>query len=138
MDSCINVFIVEDSAILRERLDRTISDIPHVTIVGSADNASGAIEQLTDTQPDVIILDIHLRQSSGFQVLQQVKSHTHSPCVIVLTNYSYPQYRAKYMQAGADYFFDKSVEMDQMVQVIKTLAAQGPDAPQRKDLGARL
>jgi two-component system chemotaxis response regulator CheB len=79
MDYPIKVFVVEDSAILRERLDRTISSIPHVTIIGCADNAPGAIEQLRHIHPHVIILDIHLRESSGYQVLQEVKSHTESP-----------------------------------------------------------
>ena len=57
MDYPIKVFVVEDSAILRERLDRTISSIPHVTVIGCADNASGAIEQ-RHIHPHVIILNI--------------------------------------------------------------------------------
>lgn len=127
MKSCLNVFLVEDSAVLRERLKQLISAIPHVSITGFADNASGAIEQIAKSPPDVIVLDIQLKQSSGYEVLQQVKRRNAGPYVIVLTNYSYPQYRAKYMQAGADYFFDKSVEMDRLVHVIHLLASHSPN-----------
>jgi hypothetical protein len=41
--------------------------------------------------------------------------------VIVLTNYAYPQYRDRFLASGADYFFDKSAELDQMLQALDSL-----------------
>lgn len=114
----MNVFLVEDSTLLRERLIRTLTGIHGVQISGSADTAEEAIELIQQKNPDAIILDIRLRQGTGFQVLQSVKVRGRPPLVIVLTNFAYQQYRNKYLDAGADFFFDKSNEFDQVVTVL--------------------
>jgi DNA-binding NarL/FixJ family response regulator len=123
----MRVFIVEDSDALRERLNRAISSLPHVEVIGSADNAMDAVAQIPKASPDVVILDIRLNQSSGFQVLRDLKTETTRPTIIVLTNYPYPQYRTRYLQAGADYFFDKSTGMDQVVHVLESLPPRTPN-----------
>lgn len=114
----MNVFVVEDSSLLRERLIRTLTGITGVKIAGYSDTAEEAVQLIQDKHPDAIILDIRLRQGTGFQVLQAVKTRGKPPLVIVLTNFAYPQYRTKYLEAGADYFFDKSNEFDQVVVVL--------------------
>lgn len=125
----MRVFIVEDSQALRERLSRTISSIPGVEVIGFADNAVDALERIPQGKPDVLVLDIRLRDSRGFDVLSSIKLQMPSPTVIVLTNFPYPQYRARYMQAGADYFFDKSTEIDQVVRVLQSMLHQPTKAP---------
>jgi DNA-binding NarL/FixJ family response regulator len=114
----MNVFVVEDSSLLRERLIRTLSNISGVEVCGFSDAADEAIQLIDQSHPDAIILDIRLRQGSGFQVLQKVKTPGKPPLVIILTNFAYPQYRKRYLDAGADFFFDKSNEFDQVVLVL--------------------
>ena len=114
----MNVFVVEDSSLLRERLIRTLTGISGVEVCGFSDTAEEAIQLIEQSHPDAVILDIRLREGSGFQVLQKVKSPGKSPLVIILTNFAYPQYRKRYMEAGADFFFDKSNEFDQVVLVL--------------------
>ena len=58
---------------------------------------------------------------SGIDVLREIKQNNQTPLVIVLTNYPYPQYRRKCMDAGADFFFDKSTEFDKVTEVLKQL-----------------
>jgi len=120
----MKIFIVEDSSALRERLSRTISSIPDVEVIGFADNAPEAVDRIAETKPNLVILDCRLHDSTGVEVLRQIKAHGQGPTAIVLTNYPYPQYRTRYLQAGADYFFDKSTELDQAVRVIQSLAHQ--------------
>lgn len=114
----MNVFVVEDSSLLRERLIRTLMGIEGVEVAGHSDTAEEAIQLIQSVHPDAIILDIRLRQGTGFQVLQAIKQKGKPPLVIVLTNFAYPQYRNKYIEAGADYFFDKSNEFDQVVVIL--------------------
>lgn len=114
----MNVFVVEDSSLLRERLIRTVTSIPGIEVTGYSDTAEEATHMIQELRPDAIILDIRLRQGTGFQVLQAIKAPGKPPIVIVLTNFAYPQYRKKYMDAGADFFFDKSNEFDQVVVVL--------------------
>lgn len=117
----MNVFVVEDSSLLRERLIRTLTSIKGVQVTGYADTAEEATQLIQKLAPDAVILDIRLRQGTGFQVLQAVKARGQPPVIIVLTNFAYPQYRKKYLDAGADYFFDKSNEFDQVVIVLNKI-----------------
>jgi DNA-binding NarL/FixJ family response regulator len=117
----MKVLIVEDSLPLRERLIHSIQNVPGVQVGGFADSAEEAISQINRVQPDVVVLDIRLRQGTGYEVLRAVKKPGEPPIVIVLTNFAYPQYRKKYMDGGAEFFFDKSNEFDQVVTVLEDL-----------------
>lgn len=122
----MQVFIVEDSNSLRQRLSQIVSNIPNVEVIGSAGNADEAINRILGTPPDAIILDIRLNQSNGLQVLRAIKSAIPGSSIIILTNYPYPQYKKKFMDAGADYFFDKSTELDETIGVLRKLSHYYP------------
>jgi two-component system, NarL family, response regulator DevR len=117
----MNLFIVENSNYLRERLARLVSRRQGVQVVGHAANARDAIDEIRQLKPDVVLLDIRLDQGSGLDVLKQIKTRGQPPVVIVLTNYAYPQYRERFLSSGADYFFDKSTELDLMLQALDLL-----------------
>lgn len=120
----MRVFVAEDSATLRERLMEMISEIQGIEPVGSAADAASAISLIREMHPDVVLLDIQLQQSSGYQVLKDIKSRDDdSITIIVFTNFAYPQYQRKYMEAGADYFFDKSTQFDEVTKVLERLSS---------------
>lgn len=117
----MKVFIVENSPLVQQRLARIVSDLGGMRVVGEAATAADAVERIGETQPAVVLLDIQLDQGTGYDVLEKVKVPSQRPVVIVLTNYPYPQYRKKYLEGGADYFFDKSTELGSVIDVLKTL-----------------
>lgn len=117
----MKVFIVDDSLVLRERLEEMLSDLPATEIVGYAQDVSGAITSIKELNPDVVILDIRMPGGSGIDVLQDIKKDNQTPVVIMLTNYPYPQYRKKCMDLGADFFFDKSTEFEKITAVFKQM-----------------
>ncbi len=119
----IRVLIVDDSALIRERLKTMLSEIAGVEIVGEAEDKMEAIASNDRLHPDVAILDIRLPKGNGIGVLQHIKRDTPSVIVIMLTNYPYPQYRRKCMEAGADFFFDKSTEFEKVPEVLMKLTA---------------
>lgn len=131
----MNVFIVDDSDILRERLRSILSDIKRVRIVGEAEDAIAAKEFLQGNTPDVVILDIRMPKGSGIDLLEMIKREKPSITVIVLTNYPYPQYRKRCMELGAEYFLDKSTEFDRLSDVfhqIITGSKNNGKKPQRR------
>ncbi len=117
----MNVFIVENSKFLRERLMRLLSQQRAIEVIGSAATPAQAVQEIRRLQPDVVLLDIRLDGGNGLQVLEQIKKDRNAPVVIVLTNYPYPQYRARYLASGADYFFDKSTELNLLLDVLQQL-----------------
>jgi DNA-binding NarL/FixJ family response regulator len=117
----MKVFIVDDSALVRERIITMISEHPGIEITGQAENAQEAINSIRKLKPDVAILDIRMPGGNGIEVLRNIKKNNSAPTVIILTNYPYPQYRKKCIEAGADFFFDKSTEFHKIIEVIKKL-----------------
>lgn len=120
----MRVYVVDDSPLVRERLVSLLSEVDGVQVVGSADNAEEGIAGISITEPDVAILDIRMPSGSGISVLEEIKKRDDSPTVIMLTNYPYPQYRKKCMDAGADYFFDKSSEFYKVTEVLSRMVAE--------------
>lgn len=110
----IKVFIVDDSLIVREHLVTMLDELVGIEIVGQAENVADAISGIRLRQPDVVILDIRMPGGNGIDVLQTIKQYEAAPMVIILTNYPYAGYRQKCLQAGADFFLDKSTEFDQI------------------------
>ncbi len=117
----MKVFIVDDSALVRERIIAMISEDPGIEITGQAKNAQEGINSILKLKPDVVILDIRMPGGNGIEVLKNIKKNSFAPTIIILTNYPYPQYRKKCIEAGADYFFDKSTEFNKIIEVIKKL-----------------
>jgi DNA-binding NarL/FixJ family response regulator len=122
----VKVLIADDSAVVRQRLAELISEIERVEVVSQAGDALEALAAIEETTPDVAILDIRMPGANGIEALAEIKKERPAPVVIMLTNYPYPQYRKKCLDAGADYFFDKSTEFERVVEVIAQLAASVP------------
>jgi DNA-binding NarL/FixJ family response regulator len=115
----MRVFVADDSAPVRERILAILKEIPDVQVVGHAEDSIAARLLITALQPDVVILDINMPGGSGIEVLHEIKQQTPAPTVIMLTNYSQPQYRRRCLDAGADYFFDKSTEFEMIRDVLE-------------------
>ena len=108
----LKVFLVEDSAMIRERLLALLSSVDGVRIVGCAEAADEAIHQILDQRPDTVVLDVNLAQGSGIDVLRALKAAAPEIDVYVLTNFAHPQYRRLCTELGARGFFDKSTEFE--------------------------
>ena len=117
----MRVLIVDDSKIVCKGLQQMLTNIADVEIVGQAHNAPDAIALISDSKPDVVILDIRLPGLNGIDVLKDIRNKKLPIRVIMLTNYPYPQYRKKCKELGADYFFDKVTEIEEIPRVIKEL-----------------
>ncbi len=120
----MKVFLVDDSLAIRQRLTKMLSGLKGVQVIGEAQAASAATHSILQLRPDVVILDLQLVTGTGFDVLKSIKKETSAPTVIVLTNFPYPQYRKKCLDAGADFFFDKSTEFHNIPRVFEQLTQQ--------------
>lgn len=117
----IKVFIADDSRIVREHLVALLDELAGVEIIGQAEMGDQAISAIRRLRPDVVILDIRMPGGSGIEVLETIKQDKTPPTVIILTNYPYPGYRQKCLNAGADFFLDKSTEFDQIPALMARL-----------------
>jgi DNA-binding NarL/FixJ family response regulator len=114
--------IVDDSAMVGERLAAMLAALPEkIQVIGQAQDVPEAIQAIQALKPDAVILDIRMPGGTGLDVLQAVKKDRPDTIVMMLTNYPYPQYRRKCLEAGADFFFDKAAEMDQVPAILQQL-----------------
>jgi two-component system response regulator DevR len=119
----LKVFIVEDSASIRERLTELMGEIDGAAVVGLADTPSDAIAGILNTRPDCVVLDYQLLGGTCVDVLHAVHPKAPSVVFVVLTNHANPQYRRLCLEAGANWFFDKSTEFRKIKGVISGLVS---------------
>lgn len=119
----IRVFLVEDSAAIRERICSWLAGLDGVDLAGEATTAAAAISGILDTHPDAVLLDLHLAQGSGIDVLRTVHPQAPGIVFIVVTNLTNSQYRETCIAAGASHFIDKSTEMDHLSPLLAALVA---------------
>lgn len=120
-DDAMRVLVVDDSAIVGERLASILSEFEEIELLDQVKDGLKAMERIRTLKPDVVILDIGLPGRNGMEILEDVKREKLAPIVMILTNYPYPQYQQRCANAGADFFFDKSIEFDSVPQTFKQL-----------------
>jgi DNA-binding NarL/FixJ family response regulator len=126
----VNVFVVEDAPHVRSRLVAMLRAIPGVDVVGEADSVHGAIDGVSTSRPDTLLLDLQLVDGNGLDVLAAVKPGQPALHVIVLSNLSGSQYRAACLAAGADVFLDKSQEFGRVPAILRGwLGDAAPGSP---------
>jgi DNA-binding NarL/FixJ family response regulator len=69
----LSVLLVEDSEVVADRLRETVLSVPDVELLGTVDSEADAVEALQRLQVDVLVLDLHLRQGTGFGVLRALR-----------------------------------------------------------------
>jgi DNA-binding NarL/FixJ family response regulator len=117
----MKLFIADDSDIIRDRIRGLVSGIQGIEVAGEAADIQGSTTGLLETKPNLVVLDIRMPGGNGLNLLREVKKDPGAPAVIVLTNYPFPEYRSLAARLGADYFFDKSTEFEEVAKVLKGL-----------------
>ena len=130
--SSLKAFIVEDSPVIRENLIAALEELAPVRVVGTAEDEAGAMNWLGRSEHacDLVIIDIFLKQGSGLGVLRAARELHKPMSMIVLSNYATPDMRRKCLSLGASRVFDKSNEIDALIEYCARLAdgETGPGA----------
>lgn len=124
----MRLVIVDDTPIVRERLRDTVHAMDRYQIVGEAGSPAEALAVYERERPDVMILDMKLQNGTGLDVLQTVRKKDLHVRIIVWTNFPYERYRSISKALGADYFFWKATEYDQLLETLRTMSdTSSPD-----------
>ncbi len=118
------IFLVEDSAPVRQRVLEILSAIDGVSAIGSASTADDAERAILEARPDAVLLDIKLAQGSGFDVLRSLRKQAPQIEVYMLSNFAATPYRERAASLGARGFFDKTTEIERLRRTLSERAAQ--------------
>ena len=120
----LKTFVVEDSPVIRDNLIATLEELVPVSVVGTAEDEATAVAWLEHGHHvDLVIIDIFLKRGSGLGVLRDASGLQNGAKLVVLSNYATPDMRRKCLDLGADEVFDKSDEIDALIQYCGRLAA---------------
>jgi len=115
------ILIVDDSSIIIKRVTGIIKDLNNTGTIVHAGNYSRALQLINQFSPQIILLDIHLPDKSGVEVLRHIKENKLPITVIMLTNQSEEYYKTLCKEIGADYFIDKSSGFEEIPGIINSL-----------------
>lgn len=118
------VLVVDDSAVIRQRLVAMLSGLNGVDVVGEAPTAAEALKLACELKPDVVTMDIVMPGASGVEAIEWIRSLDCPPTCIVLTNYPYPAFRARCSELGARYFLNKASEFGLIPEILEEIAKE--------------
>lgn len=120
----VNAFLVEDASSIRETLVEAMEEIAPLKFIGQADSESSATDWLQKHPHDwdLAIIDLFLAQGTGFGVLRQCQNRLPHQKAVVLTDYCQRSLLLHCLELGADAVFDKSQEVDKLVEFCKVHA----------------
>jgi DNA-binding NarL/FixJ family response regulator len=114
----MKIFLVEDSLVARGQLAAMLASIPGAQLVGYADAATPAIREILALRPELVLLDVHLAEGSGFDVLNGVHSNAPEIDFCMLTSFTAEPYRRLAAQLGASAVFDKNREIERVRDLV--------------------
>jgi DNA-binding NarL/FixJ family response regulator len=117
----LRVLLVEDSKVLLERLTEAIRQMADVHLIGTAETEAAAVAVVNREPVDVIILDLHLSQGTGFGVMRALATTQWKPRIVVLTNYDLPEYKKTAFALGATHFLDKARDCGRLHEVLNEI-----------------
>ncbi|HQZ02135.1 MAG TPA: response regulator [Thauera sp.] len=118
----LRIVLVEDSAMLRAMLRDMLDELDGVGVVAEAEDEPGALAAIEQFRPDLTIIDLELRKGNGMGVLRHLQAEPERfgrPRAVVFSNYGHDPVRSRCQQLGAERFFDKSFQLDELIDFIQ-------------------
>ena len=119
----IRVLICDDQAIARHGLQMILSSSPEIEIVGEAQDGQAAIDKVTETNPDIVLMDLKMPGVNGVQATRAIRRAFPSVQILVLTTYDDDEWVFDAIRAGANGYLLKDAPPQQLLGAIRNMAA---------------
>ena len=120
----MEILIVDDSDAIQNSLKKMIQVLDSDSIIHSVSNITDAKEILETINPVVVITDIRMPNGNGFELLEFINKNHEALKTIMITNYTYPQYKKKALKLGVDHFLSKTNELDKLIPILSSISLQ--------------
>jgi two-component system response regulator NreC len=119
----IRLLLVDDHAVVRIGLRMLLESEPDIEIVGEADSAGRALDQVTQLKPDLVLMDIGLPDLSGIDASRNIKRLSPETAIVALTIHEDEEYFFKMLEAGASGYVPKRAAPEELLTAIRAAAA---------------
>ncbi|MHC8401572.1 response regulator [Pseudomonas sp. MDT1-17] len=121
----IRVALVDDHALVRDGIKALLAVMAPLEVVGEAENGADAIEMVGRCQPDLLLVDISLKDMNGLELTRVLRSQYPSLKVLVLSMYDNNEYVSESVRAGASGYVLKNSPSREIIAAIEAIASGG-------------
>ncbi len=121
MGEKIRVLLADDHALVRQGICQFLASAEDMVVVAEADNGQEVLGLVETTNPDVVLLDIQMPGMNGVEAARQIKSRFPQVRVLILTAYDDDPYIFAAVQAGADGYLLKRIDLDDLLRAVRTV-----------------
>ena len=123
MVGVIRVLLVDDDPLVRSALSLMLGGQSDIEVVGEAPNGEAGLALVSQTEPDVVLMDIRMPVMDGLEATRVLHSRPSPPAVVVLTTFDADDHVLRAIASGADGFLLKDTPPGDIVGAIRTVAA---------------
>jgi DNA-binding NarL/FixJ family response regulator len=117
------VLLVDDHPLVREGLRARLSAVPWIEVAGEAGDAAQAHEQVVALRPDLVLMDVGMKQVNGIELTAQLRMRDPGLKILMLSMYDSPEYVHRALAAGACGYVLKEAPSDEIVEAILAVSA---------------
>ena len=117
----IRVMLVDDHDLVRTGIKRLLEDHPNIKIVGEAVSGEQALDQLTENDPDVVLMDINMPGIGGLEATRKLLQRKPKLKIIVVTMHEDDMFAQRLLKAGAMGYITKGAKVDEILQAVQAV-----------------
>jgi len=115
------IMIVDDHPTLRRGLMALIQDEPDLEVCGEAEEADEAVQLVEQLHPDVLLVDLSLKQGTGLELIERVKAMDRGVKMLVASMHEESLYAERVLRAGAMGYINKQETIDKLIEAIRQI-----------------
>lgn len=117
--SPVRIVLVDDHPLLRERLQEVLESSQRYRVCGQADNRANGLQVILQEKPDLAIVDLSLKQSSGLELIKDLKVQCPRTQILVLSMHDEAIYAERALRAGASGYITKQEASSKVIEAIE-------------------
>jgi DNA-binding NarL/FixJ family response regulator len=121
--AAVRILIVDDHPVVREGLALQVATQPGLEVCGEAEDVAGALALLESARPDLVIVDISLKNGNGLDLIRRIKDRQGSVRVLVWSMYPENLYAERALRAGAQGYLNKGRATRRLLDAIRAVLA---------------
>ena len=119
---CITVLLVDDHSVVREGYRRLLERSTDIRVLGEAGNAADAYSEFCRLEPDVVVMDISLPDTSGIEAMRHMLAREERAKALMFSMHEEPIFASRAFQAGACGYVTKASAPDVLVEAVRAVA----------------
>ncbi|HEY0535855.1 MAG TPA: response regulator transcription factor [Actinoplanes sp.] len=119
----VRVVLVDDQTLVRTGFRLVLDETGDIEVVGEAADGAQALDVVTRTRPDVVLMDVRMAGLDGIEATRRIRSGSHPAKVIILTTFDLDEYVLAGLRAGASGFLLKDALAADLISAVRVVVA---------------